>query len=53
MSGVSVSFLLLVAAVILFVIAFIVAITDYGSHWAAWVSAGFAVFALAHLPWRA
>jgi hypothetical protein len=52
-SGFSITVLLLVAAIVLFIVAFVVSITDYGSHWAAWVSAGFAVFAAAHLPWRA
>jgi hypothetical protein len=50
--GISVTLVLVLAAVALFVVAFIVSVTDYGSHWAAWVTAGLAVFALAHVPWR-
>jgi hypothetical protein len=52
-SGFSITILLLVISIALFIVALVVAISDYGSHWAAWVSAGFAVFAAAHLPWRA
>lgn len=51
--GFSVTVLLLVAAVILFAIAFCVGMDWFGSHWFAWTSAGLAVFAAAHLPWRA
>ena len=52
MTGISLTLVLVLIAVVLFVVSFIVALTDYGSNWAAWVSAGFAVFAAAHLPWR-
>jgi hypothetical protein len=53
MRAISVTVVLVLIAAILFIVALVVALTDYGSNWAAWVSAGLAVFALAHLPWSA
>jgi hypothetical protein len=49
----SVSAALFFVAVVLFIVALIVALTDYGSNWAAWLSAGCIAFAAGHLPWRA
>jgi hypothetical protein len=39
-------------ALVLFIVALIVSLTDYGSHWAAWISGGFIALAAAALPWR-
>jgi hypothetical protein len=50
--GISITLVLVLLAAALFVVAFIVSVTDYGSHWAAWVTAGLVVFTLAHVPWR-
>ena len=49
----SITAVLVLAAVILFIIAFIVAVSDFSSNWQAWTAVGLAVFAAAHLPWRA
>jgi hypothetical protein len=40
------------AAVVVFVLAFIVSMGWAFHNWQAWVSAGFAVLAAAWLPWR-
>jgi cell division protein FtsW (lipid II flippase) len=53
MTAWSISVFLTLVAVVLFIVALIVAVTDYGSHWAAWVSGGLIAFAAGHLPWRA
>lgn len=49
----SITAVLVLVAVALFVLAFIVAVSSFSSNWEAWASAGLAVFAAAHLPWRA
>lgn len=47
------STLLVLISVVLFVVAFVVAVGWWGHNWEAWATAGLVSFAASHLPWRA